>query len=58
MISMSGDCATTYKYNILESVIVENIILRNVIIDLGAVEVDKCISRDNLFVYHTLKNII
>ena len=56
---MSDDCATTYKYNILESVIVENIILRNAIIDLGAVEVDiNCISRDNLFVYHTLKNII
>ena len=36
-----------YKYNILERVIVENIIPRNVIINRGAAEVDNQISRDD-----------
>ena len=36
-----------YKYNILERVIVENIIPRNVIINRGAAEVDNHISRDD-----------
>ena len=36
-----------YKYNILERVLVENIIPRNVIINRGAAEVDNYISRDD-----------
>ena len=47
-----------YKYNILERVIVENIIPRNVIINRGAAEVDNHISRDDFFDYHPLKNVI
>ena len=47
-----------YKYNILESAIVENINPRNVIINRGAAEVDAHISRDDIFDYHTLKNVI
>ena len=38
-----------YKYNILERVLVENIISRNVIINRGAAEVDNHISRDDIF---------
>ena len=38
-----------YKYNILERVLVENIIPRNVIINRGAAEVDNHISRDDIF---------
>ena len=38
-----------YKYNILERVLVENIIPRNVIIDRGAAEVDNHIARDDFF---------
>ena len=38
-----------YKYNILERVLVENIIPRNVIINRGAAEVDNHISRDDFF---------
>ena len=38
-----------YKYNILERVIVKNIIMRNVIINQGAAEVDNHISRDDFF---------
>ena len=45
-----------YKYNILERVIVENIIPKNVIINRGAAEVDNHISRDDFFDYHPLKN--
>ena len=41
-----------HKYNILERVIVENIILRNVIINRGAAKVDNHISRDDFFDYH------
>ena len=40
-------CATVNKYNILERVLVENIIPRNVIINRGAAEVDNRISRDD-----------
>ena len=40
---------TLYKYNILERVLVENIIPRNVIINRGAAEVDNHISRDDFF---------
>ena len=47
-----------YKYNILERVIAENIIPRNVIINRGAAEVDNHISRDDFFDYHPLKNVI
>ena len=47
-----------YKYNILERVLVENIIPRNVIINRGAAEVDYHISRDEFFDYHPLKNVI
>ena len=36
-------------------VIVENIIPRNVIINRGAAEVDNHISRDDIFVYHPLR---
>ena len=36
-----------YKYNILERVIVENIIQRNVIINRGVAKVDNHISRDD-----------
>ena len=36
-----------HKYNNLERVLVENIIPRNVIINLGAAEVDHHISRDD-----------
>ena len=36
-----------YKYNILERVLVENIIPRNVTINRGAAEVDNHISRDD-----------
>ena len=36
-----------YKYNILERMLVENIIPRNVIINRGAAEVDNHISRDD-----------
>ena len=36
-----------YKYNILERVLVENIIPRNVIINRGAAKVDNCIWRDD-----------
>ena len=38
-----------YKYNILERVLVENDIPRNVIINRGAAEVDNHISRDDFF---------
>ena len=38
-----------------ESVIVENIIPRNVIINRGAAEVDNHISRDDIFDYHPLR---
>ena len=38
-----------------ERVIVENIIPRNVIINPGAAEVDKHISRDDFFDYHPLR---
>ena len=38
-----------YKYKILERVLVENIIPRNVIINRGADEVDNHISRDDFF---------
>ena len=38
-----------YKYNILERVLVENIIPRNVSINRGAAEVDNHISRDDFF---------
>ena len=47
-----------YKYNILESVIVKNIIPRKEIINRGAAEADNHISRDDIFDYHTLKNVI
>ena len=47
-----------YTYNILERVIVESIIPRNVIINRGAAEVDNHISRDDFFHYHPLKNVI
>ena len=50
--------ARLYKYNILERVIVENIIQRNVIINRGAAEVDNYITRDDFFDYHPLKNVI
>ena len=39
--------ALLYKYNILERVLVEIIIPRNVIINRGAAEVDNHISRDD-----------
>ena len=49
----SGFCVNfrviLYKYNILERVLVENIIPRNVIINRGAAEVDNHISRDDIF---------
>ena len=38
-----------------ERVIVENIILRNVIINRGAAEVDNHISRDDIFDFHPLR---
>ena len=38
-----------YIYNILERVLVENIIPRNVIINRGAAEVDNHILRDDFF---------
>ena len=38
-----------YRYNILERVLVENIISRNVIINRGPAEVDNHISRDDFF---------
>ena len=38
-----------------DRVIVENIILRNVIINRGAAEVDNPISRDDIFVYHPIR---
>ena len=38
-----------YKYHILERVLVENIIPRNVIINRGAAKVDNHISRDDFF---------
>ena len=47
-----------YKYNILERVIVENIIPRNMIINRGASEVDNHISREHFFDSYPLKNII
>ena len=56
-----------YKYNILERVLVENIIPRNVIINRGAAEVDNHISRDDFFrlapsqecyIYFIIPNII
>ena len=47
-----------YKYNILERVIVENIIPRNMIINRGAAEVDNHILRDDFFDYQPLKNVI
>ena len=43
------ECTVLYKYNILERVLVENIIPRNVIIDRGAAEVDNHIWRDDFF---------
>ena len=46
------------KYNMLERVIVENIIPRNVVINRSAAEVDNHISRDDFFDYHPLKNVI
>ena len=52
---MQGDIL--YKYNILERVIVENIIPRNVIINRGAAEVDYHISRDD-FSTITLSRIL
>ena len=39
-------------------VIVENIIPRNVIINRGAAEVDNHISRDDIFDYHPIRNVI
>ena len=51
-------CEPVYKYNILERVIVENIIPRNVIINRGAAEVDNHILRDDFFDCHPLKNVI
>ena len=47
-----------YKYTILERVIVQNIILRNVIINQGTAMVDSHISRDEFFNYRPLKNVI
>ena len=47
-----------YKYNILERVLFENIIPRNVIINRGAAEVDNHISRDDIFDWHPLENVI
>ena len=56
-----------YKYNILERVLVENSIPRNVIINRGAAEVDNHISRDDFFrlapsqecsIYFIIPNII
>ena len=41
-----------YRYNILERVIVENIIPRNMIMNRGAAEVDNHIPRDDFFDYH------
>ena len=38
-----------------ERVIVKNIILRNMIINRGAAEVDNHISRDDIFNYHPLR---
>ena len=46
-----------YKYNILERVLVENIIPRNVIINRGAAEVDNNISRDD-FSTSTLSRLL
>ena len=40
-----------HKNNIPERVVVDNIIPRNVNVNLGAAEVDKHISRDNIFEY-------
>ena len=51
-------CSIVYKYNIPERVIVENIIPRNVIINRCAAEVDNHISRDDIFDYHPIKNVI
>ena len=42
-----GSYVVVYKYNILERVIVENIIPRNMIINRGAAKVDNHISRDD-----------
>ena len=47
-----------YKYNILERDKVKNIILRNVIINLGVAEVDNHILRDDFFNYQPFKNVI
>ena len=38
-----------------DRVIVENIIPRNVIINRGAAEVDNHIPRDDIFVYHSIR---
>ena len=46
-----------YKYNILERVLVENIIPRNVTINGGAAEVDNHISRDD-FLTSTLSRML
>ena len=59
--------AIIYKYNILERVLVENIIPRNVIINRGAAEVDNHISSVDFFqlapsqecyIYFIIPNII
>ena len=55
---MGPELKIIYKYNILERVIVEYIIPRNVIINPGAAKVDNHISRDDFFDYHPLKNVI
>ena len=44
-----------YKYYIPDWVIVENIIQRNVIINLGAAEVDNHISRDDIFDFQPIR---
>ena len=46
------------KYNILKRMIVENIIPGNMIINLGCTSVDNHIPRDDIFDYHSLKNVI
>ena len=50
-------CVLLYKYNILERVLAENIIPRNVIINRGAAEVDNHISRDD-FLTSTLSRML
>ena len=45
----SDERLISYRYNILERVLVENIIRWNVIINRGTAEVDNDISRDDFF---------